>query len=121
MRKLILSATLVAVLTAPALAQTAYPVSGRWGPEIADKKGPIDCTGRVIGFNGDTRTDSKGGVPAYRLKSVSTSGSTYRVTDMFTTGQIRNGNTSYTLHQTDPDHIVMQMQPGGTLKLQRCK
>ena len=120
MRKLILSATLVAALGAPALAAQTYPVSGRWGPEIAGKKGPIDCTGRVIGFNGETRTDSKGGVPAYRLKSVSTAGSTYRITDVFTTGQIRNGNTSYTLHQTDADHLVMQMQRGGTLKLQRC-
>jgi hypothetical protein len=40
---------------------------------------------------------------------------------VFTTGQIRNGNTSYTLHQTDADHLVIQMQQGGTLKLQRCK
>jgi hypothetical protein len=119
MRKLILSATLVAALGAPALAAN-YPVSGRWGPEIAGKKGPIDCTGRVIGFNGDTRTDSKGGVPAYRLKTISTAGSAYRITDEFTTGQIRNGNTSYTLRQTDADHIVMQMQ-SGTLNLQRCK
>jgi hypothetical protein len=122
MRSLILSATLVAALCAlgpPALASN-YPVSGKWGPEIAGKKGPIDCNGRVIGFNGDTRTDSKGGVPGYRLKSLATEGTTYRITDEFTTGQIRNGSTSYTLRQTDADHIELRTQ-GGTQKLQRCK
>src|SRR5579885_352448 len=108
-----------AALAAPALAQN-YPVSGNWGPAVPGKKGPIDCTGRVIGFNGQTRTDSDGGVPGYRLKSISTTGSAYRITDEFPTGQIRNGSTSYTLTQSDPDHIVMQTQ-GGTLKLQRCK
>jgi len=116
---LILAACLAAAC-APAHADS-YPVSGNWGPAIAGKKGPIDCAGkRIIGFNGDTRTDSKGGVPGYRLKSISTAGSTYRITDEFTTGQIRNGNTSYTLTQTDTDHVTMQLQ-GGTLKLQRCK
>ena len=120
MRSLILSATLVAALAAPALAGN-YPVSGNWGPADAGKKGAIDCAGkRVIGFNGDTRTDSNGGVPGYRLKSLSTEGTTYRITDEFTTGQIRNGSTSYKLTQTDPDHVTMQMQ-SGTLKLQRCK
>ena len=120
MRKLILSATLVAALGAPALAGT-YPVSGNWGPAVAGKKGAIDCAGkRVIGFNGDTRTDSKGGVPGYRLKSLATEGATFRITDEFTTGQIRNGSTSYTLRQTDPDHVELHTQ-GGTQKLQRCK
>ena len=123
MRPLILSATLFAALgalAAPALAEN-YPISGNWGPADAGKKGPIDCAGkRVIGFNGDQRTDSKGGVPAYRNRSVTKSDNGYRVTDEFTTGQIRNGNTSYKLTQTDPDHVTMQMQ-SGTLKLQRCK
>jgi hypothetical protein len=122
MRTLILSATLVATLYAlgaPALASN-YPVSGKWGPEIAGKQGPIDCKGRVLGFNGDTRTDSKGGVPGYRLKSLTTEGTTFRITDEFTTGQIRNGSTSYTLRQTDADHIELHTQ-GGTQKLQRCK
>jgi hypothetical protein len=45
----------------------------------------------------------------------------YRVVDQFTTGQINNGSASFTLQQIDADHIVMNMQPGGTLKLQRCK
>lgn len=123
MRKSILSATLIAALVAsgaPALAAN-YPVSGNWGPAVAGKKGAVDCTGkRVIGFNGDTRTDSNGGVPGYRLKTLSTEGATYRITDEFTTGQIRNGSTSYTLRQTDPDHIELRTQ-SGTQKLQRCK
>jgi hypothetical protein len=120
MRSLILSATLVAALGVPALAGN-YPVSGNWGPEIAGKKGPIDCKGRVIGFNGDTRTDSHGGVPAYRNFSVQSNGSSqYRVVDEFSNGQVHNGRTSYTLRQVDADHIEMQMQ-GSALKLQRCK
>jgi hypothetical protein len=124
MRKLILSATLVAALAtlgAPALAGT-YPVSGNWGPAVAGKKGAIDCAGkRVIGFNGDQRTDSNGGVPGYRNFSVQSNGSSqYRVVDEFSNGQVHNGRTTYTLRQVDADHIEMQMQ-GSTLKLQRCK
>ena len=86
-------------LAAPALAADgAYPVSGRWGQSSGADKGAVDCSRlRVIAFNGDTRTDSKGGVPAYRIKSITTAGpSQYRIVDQFTTGQIRNGSTSYT-------------------------
>jgi len=110
-------------LAAPALAAASYPVSGRWGQSSGADKGAIDCAGkRVIAFNGDTRTDSKGGVPAYRIKSITTAGpSQYRIVDQFTTGQIRNGSASYTLHQIDADHIELNLQPGGLLKLQRCK
>jgi hypothetical protein len=86
------------------------------------EQGPVDCGGlRVIEFKGDQRTDSKGGVPAYRIKSVRVDGSIYRIVDEFTTGQIANGHVSYTLSQHDADHIELAMQPGGTLKLQRCK
>ena len=121
MRSLILSVTLVAALCAPALAAT-YPVFGNWGQSTSSVPGAIDCAGkRVIGFNGDQRTDSHGGVPAYRNKSVTKAGSsTYRIEDIFTTGQISNAYSRYTLRQVDADHIVMQMQ-GTTLKLQRCK
>ena len=111
-------------LAAPALAADgAYPVSGRWGQSSGADKGAVDCSRlRVIAFNGDTRTDSKGGVPAYRIKSITTAGpSQYRIVDQFTTGQIRNGSASYTLHQIDADHIELNLQPGGLLKLQRCK
>lgn len=121
MRNTILIATALTMLTAPALADT-YPVSGRWGQSNSSEKGPIDCSKlRVISFNGDERTDSNGGVPAYRNKSITAAGSTYRVVDEFTTGQIRNGKMNYTLTQTDADHIEINMKPGGLLKLQRCK
>jgi len=121
MRTAILTALLTAALTAPAAAQS-YPVSGKWGQSAGDQKGAIDCSGkRVIDFSGNTRTDSGGGVPAYRNRSVTDVGSgQYRITDDFSTGQISNGHSSYTLRRTDADHIELQMQ-GGTLTLQRCK
>ena len=119
MRTILILATLA--FAAPALAQS-YPVNGNWGESTSTEKGAIDCSGkRVIGFNGDTRTDSKGGVPAYRNRSVTPSGGGYRVIDVFTTGQISNGRTTYTLKQTDADHLEMTQQGGPTLKLQRCK
>jgi hypothetical protein len=122
MRKTILSAIALAALAVPALAGT-YPVSGKWGQSASTEKGPIDCGKlRVIAFNGDQRTDSKGGVPAYRNKSVTPDGpARYRVVDEFTTGQIGNAHVNYTLRQVDDDHLELNMQPGGMLKLQRCK
>jgi hypothetical protein len=121
MRNTILSAMLLIALTAPAYAGS-YPVSGKWGQTSTSEKGPVDCSKlRVIAFNGDTRTDSNGGVPAYRNKSVSADGTSYRIVDEFTTGQIGNAHVNYTLRQVDADHIELNMQPGGTLKLQRCK
>jgi hypothetical protein len=122
MRKTILSAIALAALAAPAFAD-GYPVSGRWGQSASAEKGPIDCGKlRVIGFNDGTRTDSKGGVPAYRNKSVTPDGPMrYRVVDEFTTGQIANAHVNYTLRQVDADHLELNMQPGGMLKLQRCK
>jgi hypothetical protein len=122
MQKAILPAMLLVALAAPAFA-AGYPVSGKWGQSVSSKKGPIDCGKlRVIEFNGDQRTDSNGGVPAYRLKTISAEGpKRYRVTDEFTTGQIRNARISYTLSQIDPDHLEINMSPGGLLKLQRCK
>jgi|GEM_PF-627033 hypothetical protein len=116
---MIISALLLAV---PALAQV-YPVVGKWGQSSSTEKGTIDCTGkRVIEFNGDQRTDSNGGVPAYRNQSVTPEGlSTYRIVDEFSTGQISAGHTSYALRKIDADHIEMNMQEGGSLKLQRCK
>jgi hypothetical protein len=122
MRKTILSAMLMAALVAPALA-AGYPVSGQWGQSTSSEKGAIDCGDkRVIEFKGNQRTDSKGGVPSYRNKSVTPQGSsTYRVVDQFSTGQISNASVNYTLRQVDDDHIELNMQPGGLLKLQRCK
>jgi len=122
MRKTILSALLISALAAPALADS-YPVSGAWGQSTSSAKGAIVCAGkRVITFNGNQRTDSKGGVPAYRNKSVTPAGaSSYRIVDLFSNGQVRNGSVNYTLRLVDADHIEMAMQSGGTLKLQRCE
>lgn len=113
---------LSATLAGPAMA-ASYPVSGRWGESASTDKGPIDCTGkRVIEFTGNTRTDSKGGVPAYRNKSITPEGNArWRIVDVFTTGQISNAAVTYTLVQVDPDHIALDLQKGGTLKLQKCK
>ena len=70
MRMTIVSALLLSALAAPAQAQV-YPVVGKWGQSSGAEKGAIDCVGkRVIEFNGDQRTDSNGGVPAYRNQSV---------------------------------------------------
>jgi hypothetical protein len=122
MQKVILPAMLLIALAAPTFA-AGYPVTGKWGQSSTTQKGPIDCGKlRVIEFRGDQRTDSNGGVPAYRLKSLTVDGaSTFRVVDEFTTGQINNARLSYTLSQLDQDHIEMNMTPGGKLKLQRCK
>jgi len=113
---------LSATLAGPAMA-ASYPVSGRWGESASTDKGPIDCTGkRVIEFTGNTRTDSNGGVPAYRNKSITPEGNArWRIVDVFTTGQISNAAVTYTLVQVDPDHIALDLQKGGTLKLQKCQ
>jgi hypothetical protein len=121
MRKTMLPALLLCALAAPALA-ASYPVSGKWGVSTGGEAGPIDCTGiRVMSFDGDQRTDSKGGVPAYRNDSVTADGpSRFRIVDTFANAQVGNAHTEYTLQKIDADHIVLQM-PGGTLKLQRCQ
>jgi len=122
MRKMLVAAVALTALATPAFAAN-YPISGRWGETSGNAKGAIDCTGkRVMSFTGNQRTDSKGGVPAYRNKSVTDDGSgRYRVVDEFTTGQQAFAYANYTLRVIDPDHIELRMQPGGTIKLQKCK
>jgi hypothetical protein len=122
MQRVILPAMLLVALCAPTFA-AGYPVAGKWGQSTSADNGPIDCSKlRVIEFKGDQRTDSNGGVPAYRLKSISAEGpKTYRVVDEFSTGQVSGAKLSYTLSQADADHIQITMSPGGVLKLQRCK
>ncbi len=122
MQKATLTAMLTAALAAPALAAT-YPVSGKWGQSASSTKGAIECHGRrVISFNGNQRTDSTGGVRAFRNRSVTADGpSQYRVVDEFSNGQISDGHTTYTLRQIDDDRITLQLEQGGTLTLQRCK
>ena len=118
----VLPAIALIALSAPALADT-YPVNGRFGVVTTFTDKPPDCAGkRVIAFNGDTRTDSNGGVPAYRNRSVQNAGaSTWRVVDIFTTGQISNAQAVYTLRAVKADQLEMNMTPGGMIKLQRCK
>jgi len=121
MRTVLILALLTAAVALPARAEN-YPVSGKWGQSASSEKGAIDCAGkRVIDFNGNQRTDSKGGVPTYRNKSVTTDGAGYKVVDEFSTGQIGNARTTYTLRQVDADRLEMNQQGGSTLKLQRCK
>jgi hypothetical protein len=122
MRRTIPLALALTLLAAPAFAQS-YPVSGQWGQSTSTDKGAIDCAGkRVITFSGNQRQDSKGGVPAYRNKTVTQEGSSsYRVVDVFTNGQVNNASVNYTLRKVDGDHIEMQQQQGGTIKLQRCQ
>jgi len=100
-----------------------YPISGRWGVSASTEKGPIDCAKlRVIDFNGNQRTDSDGGVPAYRNRSVQSAGSgNFRIVDVFTTGQISNAQANFTLKIAGPDRAEMNQQPGGLLKLRKCR
>ena len=122
MRTRIMTALLVTALAAPALAQS-YPVSGRWVESNSSEIGPIDCSGnrRIIDFLGNQRTDSNGGVPEYRNKSVQSVGqSDYRIVDEFSNGQVNAGQSEYTLRKIDSDRIVMN-QSGTALNLQRCK
>ena len=66
----VLATVAATALSAPAFAD-AYPVSGKWGVSTSSEKGPIDCGKlRVINFNDGQRTDTGGGVPAYRNRTV---------------------------------------------------
>jgi hypothetical protein len=117
-----LAAFATTALSASAIAD-AYPVSGKWGVSSSSEKGPIDCGKlRVLNFNDGQRTDSGGGVPAYRNRTVRPDGADrYRVEDEFTTGQIANAHVNYTLHKIDDDRLDMNQQKGGLLKLRKCK
>lgn len=121
--RILIPALLGLALASPALADN-YPVSGRWGESRTGDpdKGAIDCNGRrVVGFNGNQRTDSKGGVPAYRNISVRPYADGWRIVDEFTTGQINGGRTNVTLRKSGDDRIELALQGGSTLKLQRCQ
>ncbi|HWK95123.1 MAG TPA: hypothetical protein VNR39_06850 [Pseudolabrys sp.] len=99
-----------------------YPITGHWGVTASSEKGPVDCSRlRVIAFNGNQRTDSGGGVPAFRNQSIQQNGSnTFRIVDEFSTGQISNGQAKYTLKIVEPDRVEINQQPGGLLKLRKC-
>ncbi|MCF8478255.1 MAG: hypothetical protein K9G60_14600 [Pseudolabrys sp.] len=121
-RSFALATLLCTVVASPAFADT-YPVSGKWGLSTSGEKGPIDCSKlRVITFNDGQRTDTGGGVPAFRNRTVRAHGpSRYRVVDEFTTGQIANAQVEYTLHMIDDDHLELNMEKGGLQKLLKCK
>lgn len=120
MKRAIFAGLVVTALSMPALADS-YPVSGRFGVGAPQSNVPVDCsTLRVIAFNGDTRTDSKGGVPAYRNVSVTPEAGGWRIIDAFNTGQIR-ARANLILRKVDDNHVELNLQPGGLLKLQRCK
>lgn len=120
--KFLIAIGALTALAAPALAGS-YPVSGKWGQSASTEKKPVDCSSlRVIAFNGDQRTDSKGGVPAYRNRTVeSAGGGQYRVVDEFTTGQIGNAKVNYTLRVVDAETVEMMLDKGGTVRLRKCK
>ncbi|MDO8878182.1 MAG: hypothetical protein Q8M24_26350 [Pseudolabrys sp.] len=121
-RRIALIAFTLLALAAPAAAGN-YPIDGKWGLSASTEKKPIDCSKlRVIAFNGSQRTDSQGGVPAYRNRTVEASGGgQYRVVDEFTTGQIGNAKANYTLRVVDADTVEMKLEKGGTLRLRKCK
>ena len=112
----------VGVLSGPAFADN-YPIAGRWGVTASTQKGPIDCGPlRVITFNGNQRADSGGGVPNYLNRSVRQIGSSeFRIVDVFSTGQISNAQAFLTLKLIESDRAEMNLQPGGVLKLRKCK
>jgi hypothetical protein len=122
MTKAILAALTVCALASPAFAGS-YPLQGKWGESKTADKNPIDCTKlRVIAFDDDQRTDTAGGVPAYRNFSVTPDGpKNWKVVDRFTNGQVRDGRVYYTLQRIDDTHAEMKLQTGGSIKLQRCK
>lgn len=111
-------------LPAATVAQAAiYPIEGYWGVTASTQKGPVDCSRlRVIGFRGNQRIDSDGGVPAYRNQSIQQNGpNNFRIVDEFTTGQISNGQARYTLKIVEPDRVEINQRPGGLLKLRKCR
>jgi len=122
LHKFVLSLLCAVALATPACADV-YPVAGQWGLSDWSKTGPIDCQKlRVIEFSGEQRTDSAGGVPAYRNNWIKPqSAGRYRVADWFSNGQVRNGQVFYELRLRDADRLEMILDRGGTLRLQRCE
>ncbi|MBW7949305.1 MAG: hypothetical protein KJZ73_10405 [Pseudorhodoplanes sp.] len=113
-----------AIVTLPIVAGYAvaasYPVSGKWTYESSAEKGPArDCGRHYMEFSGERRTDTGGGVPAYRNLSVTRAGDAYRLVDEFNTGQIR-ARLTYGLRVVDEHHIELDLPQGKKILLRRC-
>jgi hypothetical protein len=109
-------------LAAPPLASAAsYPVSGRWTYDYSSAEGPAkECGSRRMEFTGERRFDTGGGVPDYRILSLTRSGaSQFQIIDEFNTGQI-NARLDYVLRVIDSDHIELNLASGAIIQLRRC-
>ena len=106
--------------SAPALA-ASYPVSDRWTYDYSSETGPAkQCNPPHMEFRGARRFDTGGGVPDYRIVSVTRLGpARFQLVDEFNTGQI-NARLDYTLRLIDADHIEIALASGATLRLRRC-
>ena len=115
-------ACLAVALACPARADT-YPVAGRFAVGGWTEAGRIDCTGlRVMTFGGRWRRDTGGGVSTFVNRSVARIDEhSFAVVDEFTTGQVYYANAMYDLYIVDADRLLLHLQPGGVLKLQRCR
>ena len=112
-----------AVLCASGAAQAAsFPVGGNWTYENATDKGPAkECGRRHMRFAGNLRYDTGSGAPEYKNVSVMQNGQqSWRIVDEFFNGVTR-GRVTYTLRQTDEDHLDLHFDLGGrTAILRRC-
>ena len=109
-----------ASLGAPAFADS-YPVSGRWTFNDASGQGPAAaCTGRIMTFSGNMRSDTGGGIHEYKNKSATQVGDRlYQIVDTFYNGQTW-GFANYQLRLPDGDHIEISSAKDGSAKLRRC-
>ena len=108
------------IIAGLAVAQS-YPVSGKWTYEDKAGEGPApECGRRYMEFAGERRFDTGGGVPDYRIRSVTRNGEDYRVVDEFNTGQIR-ARVDYSIRIVDNDRIELQLPQGKSVKLRRCQ
>lgn len=112
-----------AIVALPVLAGYAvadnYPVSGKWTYDVGGDGPAKECGKRYMDFQGEQRTDTGGGVPGYRNRSVDGSGDEYRIVDEFNTGQI-HARLNYSLRKIDQDRIELKLPQGKTIVLRRC-
>ena len=112
-----------ALLAAPAVADP-YPVSGKWGVSASTKKGPIDCGKlRVISFNGEPahrQRRRRAGLP----QSLDHAGRRQPLSSRRCLHQRHDQQRATSITRCvsiDADHLELNMQKGGLLKLRKCK